>query len=165
MKEKEIKIYQRGEKVLREEPKEVPLKDIETGRIQNIINKMEKSIAENSDAIAVAAPQIGESLRIFVISEWVLNPKEDSDKNEFKNLVFINPRITNMSKTKVDYPEGCLSAPGVFGTVKRAEKVKVEAYDRDGKKFSRGASGLLAQTVQHELDHLNGILFVDKKND
>lgn len=165
MEEKKIKIYQRGEKVLREKAKEIPVDEIKSKEIQNIIKKMEKSIAENDDAIAVAAPQIGKSLRIFAISEWALNPSEEVNKNEFKNLVFINPKIINTSKTKVDHPEGCLSAPGFFGTVKRAGKVKVEAFGRDGKKFTRGASGLLAQAIQHELDHLDGILFVDKKHD
>jgi len=156
---------------LRKKAGEVPVDEIKTEKIQGIIKKMEKSIAENDDAIAIAAPQIGESLRIFVISEWTLSPtdyptgKEGPDKSELKNMVFINPKITKISKDKKNFAEGCLSAPGIFGTVKRSEKVKVEAYDRDGKKFSRGASGLFAQAVQHELDHLDGILFVDKKND
>lgn len=169
MAEKKVKIYEKGEKVLREKAKEIPVGEIKSAKIQGIIKKMEKSIAENDDAIAIAAPQIGEGLRIFVISEWALNPPDPSseeeapNKNEFKNLVFINPKITKLSKDRKNFPEGCLSAPGMFGTVKRAEKVKVEAYDRGGKKFSRGASGLFAQAIQHETDHLDGILFVDKK--
>jgi len=123
---------------------------------------MEKTIAENEEALAVAAPQIGEGWRVFVISEWAANPSSEKLKSEFKNLVFINPEIIKTSKSKSKSPEGCLSVPEKYGSVARAEKIKIEAYDRQGKKFTRGASGLFAQAVQHEIDHLNGILFIDK---
>ena len=102
MDKKKVKIYEKGEKVLREKAKEVPIEKIKSVKIQNIIKKMEKSIAENDDAIAIAAPQVGEGLRIFVISEWTLNPpdplseEEPKNKNEFKNLVFINPKIIKL---------------------------------------------------------------------
>ena len=112
--------------------------------------------------MAVAAPQIGENWRITVISEWTLNPTSDKKKTEFKNIVFINPEIIKTSKDKKLYPEGCLSAPDLFGKVERAEKIKVTAYNEKGEKLTRGASGLLAQTIQHEIDHMNGILFIDK---
>ncbi|MBU2633083.1 peptide deformylase [Patescibacteria group bacterium] len=157
-----IKIFIKGEKVLRQKAQDVPVDKITSKKFQNIIKKMEKVIYEKDDALAVAAPQIGESWRITVISEWALGPYTKKLKTEFKNMVFINPVITNASKAQKNFPEGCLSAPNSFGEVKRAEKVKVEAYDRDGNKFTRGASGLLAQTIQHEIDHLNGILFIDK---
>ena len=156
------KIYKKGEKVLREKAKEVPLEKIKDKKFQDIIKKLEEIIKENEDALAVAAPQTGESWRITVISKWALDPTTEKLKNEFENMVFINPEIINSSKDKRFFPEGCLSVPGHFGEVKRAEKVKIEAYDRDGKKFTRGASGLLSQTLQHEIDHLDGILFVDK---
>ena len=162
---KKIKIFKDGEPVLRKKARPVPVSEIKSKKIQSVIKKMEKSIAENEDAVAVAAPQIGENLRITVISKWVLSPSEEHPKTEFENMVFINPEITKMSRTKKDYPEGCLSAPGIYGTVKRAEKVKIEAYDENGKKFSRGASGLLSQTIQHEIDHLDGTLFLDKASD
>ncbi len=157
-----IKIFQKGEKVLRLKAKEVPLEEIKSGKIQEIIKQMQKAILENAEALAIAAPQIGEDLRIFVISEWTLNPKSEKPKAEFKNFVFINPKIVKTSKKKAFFPEGCLSAPEFTGTTLRPEKVTVEAYDRNGKKFQRGASGLLAQAIQHEIDHLDGILFVDK---
>ncbi|MFH1979421.1 MAG: peptide deformylase [Patescibacteria group bacterium] len=157
-----VKIYEKGEDVLKKKAQEVPVEKIKTAKFQNIIKKMEKVIEEKDDALAVAAPQIGESWRITVISEWTLNPNEDKKETRPKNMVFINPSIINQSKGKKLFPEGCLSAPGEFGKVKRSEKVKVEAYNEKGEKFQRGASGLLAQTIQHEIDHLNGILFVEK---
>ncbi len=160
--EEKVKIFQKGEKVLRQKAKDVPLEEIKSEKIQKIIKKMEKAILENEEALAIAAPQIGEDLRIFVISEWTLNPKSEKPKTEFKNIVFINPKIVKTSKRKAFFPEGCLSAPDTIGTTLRPEKVTVEACDENGKKFSRGASGLLAQAIQHEVDHLDGVLFVDK---
>jgi len=77
-------------------------------------------------------------------------------------MVFINPKILKLSKDKKLFPEGCLSAPNVFGEVQRSEKIKIEAYNEKGEKIQRGAAGLLAQTLQHEIDHLDGVLFVDK---
>ncbi len=162
MNEEKVKIFQKGEKILHEKAKEVPVAEIKSGKIQKIIKQMEKAILENAEALAIAAPQIGKSLRIFVISEWVLNLKSEKPKTEFKNFVFINPKIVKTSKKKAFFPEGCLSAPEFTGTTLRPEKITIEAYDANGKKFQRGASGLLAQAIQHEIDHLDGILFVDK---
>jgi len=168
MEKSKTKIYQKGEKVLREKAQEVPVDKITTKKFQDIIKKLEKVILENDEALAAAAPQVGESWRITVISEWALDPASlpaqagEKPKSEFKNMVFVNPKIINSSKNKKDFPEGCLSAPNQFGTVKRSEKIKIEAYDKNGKKFQRGTSGLLSQTLQHEIDHLNGILFIDK---
>ncbi|MFC1756984.1 peptide deformylase [Patescibacteria group bacterium] len=156
-----IKIFQKGEDVLRKKAQEVPIDEITSEKFRNIIKKMEQAIAEDEDALAVAAPQIGESWQITVISKWALDPTSEKPKSEFENMVFINPQIINKSKDTKKFPEGCLSVPGDFGEVERAEKVKVEAYDENGKKFQRGASNILAQTLQHEIDHLNGILFVD----
>lgn len=162
MSDKKIKIYIEGEKILRNVAKKVPIKDISTEKFQKIIQRMKRVILENDDAVAVAAPQIGEPWRITVISEWALVPDTVKPKTELKNMVFINPEITKVSKKQKLLPEGCLSTPKIYGEVKRSEKATVEAYDETGKKFMRGTSGVLAQAIQHEIDHLNGILFIDK---
>src|SRR6185295_15811219 len=78
-----------------------------------------------------------------------------------KDLVFINPKISKLSRDKEWVPEGCLSVRWLYGRTYRSKKATVTAYDENGKKFVRGASGLLAQIFQHETDHLNGILFID----
>lgn len=127
-------------------------KEIGGKRIKDILRRMEEMLAGNKEGVALAAPQIGEPLQIFIIK---LAPDADF-------IIFINPIIKKISKKKQIVPEGCLSVEGVYGAIKRAEKLTVEAYDEKGKKFTRGASGLLAQIIQHEIDHLNGILFVDK---
>ena len=82
-----------------------------------------------------------------------------------KDLILINPKISRLSRKKEWIPEGCLSVRPLYGKTFRSKKATVTAYDENGKKFTRGASGLLAQIFQHETDHLNGILFIDHAKD
>jgi len=142
----------------------IPTTKIKTPEIKNIISLLKSAIDSQSDAAAISAVQIGKPIKLFIISKKVFgtdsnNSKETKIKGD---LVFINPKIIKVSKPKQLLEEGCLSVRYVYGKVLRPEKVAIEAYDENGKKFSRGFSGLLAQIVQHEVDHLNGILFTDK---
>ena len=75
--------------------------------------------------------------------------------------MFINPKITVLDEEKLPYEEGCLSVPGIYDEVERPREIKIEALDREGNPFTEVASGLLAVCIQHEMDHLNGKLFVD----
>jgi len=151
-------------KILRQIAREVPVGEIKSKKIKDIIKKMSESLTLYENGVALAAPQIGESLRIFIVDKNALKYREkpEKEKREIDQWVFINPVIKKMSQKKQILPEGCLSVKGVYGASKRAEKLTVEAYDENGGKFTRGASGLLAQIIQHEIDHLNGILFIDK---
>lgn len=120
--------------------------------------------------MALAAPQIGESLRIFIVNASVVEAIKKGteytpDKQAAKDIIFINPELTKLSKQKRPMEEGCLSVRWLYGRVLRSEKATVVAYDETGKKFQKGASGLLAQVFQHEIDHLDGILFTDKATD
>ena len=148
---KETKILDRDEKILRETAKSIPIKDISSKKIKSVLERMENALNGEADGVAIAAPQIGESLRIFLVREGI------SDKK-----VFINPEVTKRSRKKRSVEEGCLSVRWLYGEVNRSEKVTVKAYDENGKKFERGASGLLAQIFEHETDHLDGTLFIDK---
>lgn len=105
----------------------------------------------DANGVGLAAPQIGVSLRLSVID--VVGDKSNQ-------LVIINPEIINSEGSK-KFEEGCLSVPGAYDTVIRAEKVTVRALDRQGNPFELSADGLLAECLQHEIDHLNGKLFVD----
>lgn len=172
-------IVQTGDKILREKAKEIGLTEIKTPKIKSILKKMNTALSQRDDGVALAAPQIGIPLQIFIIlKEYTerktaeelkkIQEKKMREKNEkpagqkkIKTVIFINPKIAKISKKKQTAKEGCLSVDGIFGTITRAEKVTVEAYDEKGEKFSRGASGLLAQIFQHEMDHLNGVLFID----
>jgi len=158
-----IKIIQKGDKILKKTAKEVPLDYIKSKEIHCLIKKMKQAIAENEEAIAIAAPQIGKSLRIFVVSEYVFSPEnKEKKKNDYSHLVFINPRILKKSHTQKILTEGCLSVIGIYGTIKRSEKIKIEAYDENAKKIIKSGAGLFSQVIQHEMDHLNGVLFTDK---
>jgi peptide deformylase len=176
-------ILQKDNKVLREIAQEIPLAQIKSVRIQKILKEMSLSLKSQNDGVAIAAPQIGYSLRIFVVAgkifakdflkekklEIETEIKENNsskDKEEvLKDIVFINPEISKLSRDKEWVPEGCLSVRPWYGKTHRSKKATVTAYDENGKKFTRGASGLLAQIFQHETDHLNGILFIDHAKD
>lgn len=176
------KILQQKEKVLRQIAHEIPIADIKTKKIQNILKEMSEALLGQDDGVAIAAPQIGYSLRIFVVSgkifsdyfvksreERLLNgsntTKTTEKEEKIKDLVFINPKISKLSRDKEWVPEGCLSVRWLYGNTFRSKKATVTAYDENGKKFTRGASGLLAQIFQHETDHLVGTLFIDHAKD
>ncbi len=117
--------------------------------IQMLILDMIKTLRAN-EAIGLAAPQIGKNISLCVIEI----------ENEL--FVLINPVIKKISKEKIVSEEGCLSFPGKFMQVERGEKVKVSALDTNGKKQIIRARGLLARALQHEIDHLSGVLFIDR---
>lgn len=158
-------IVQKDNKILRNIAKTVPIEEIKSKKIQNIINEMKKSLSGQKDGVAIAAPQIAESLRIFVVSGIVLKEAMKDQKFDGEDMVFVNPEIIKISREKRLMEEGCLSVRYLYGKVNRSTKVLIRAYDENGNLFERGASGLLAQIFQHEIDHLNGILFVDKAFD
>lgn len=163
-KTKKIKILQRDSPVLREVAAEVPIKDIKSKRVQAVIEKMMKAVNQEEDGVAIAAPQIGESLRIFVVAgrAFALNDKGEKDGKTYPDAVFVNPKLVKLSRKKSKMEEGCLSVRWLYGLVERSERAVVRAYDENGKKLERGASGLMAQIFQHEVDHLDGVLFIDK---
>ncbi len=152
---------------MRQKAKEVALSEIGSKEVQTVIEDMKKAVLSQDDGVAIAAPQIGASLRIFVVSgraEQIIRGEEDSGA-EYPDRVFINPVITKRSKDKSHLEEGCLSVRYLYGKVERSNKVHIDALDENGKKISRGASGLMAQIFQHEVDHLDGILFIDSAKD
>lgn len=135
-----------------------PVKRSEFGSdmLKDLISEMQAALNKEEDGVALAAPQIGVSKRIFVISERAY--EEDA---KWKPLVFINPEIKKVSKKVEEMQEGCLSVRWIYGTTERHTSATVEAYDIAGNKFTFGASGLIAHIFQHEIDHLDGILFID----
>ena len=107
--------------------------------------------------IGLAAPQVGRSISLIVVE--MNDPEDDGESVPFTALV--NPRITWHSLRQVVIAEACLSVPGLEGDVRRPEKVRVKAQDLEGRKLTLEADGLLARVLQHEIDHLNGVLFTD----
>ncbi|KTD22174.1 peptide deformylase [Legionella lansingensis] len=118
--------------------------------LQSLIDDMFETMY-GVNGVGLAAPQIGVSLRLSVVD--VLGDKT-------QQLVLANPEIV-ASEGQMEYQEGCLSVPGAYDTVTRAQKVTIRAQDRFGKPYEMTAEGLLAECFQHEIDHMNGRLFVD----
>lgn len=164
---KQTKILQLGDPTLEQISAPTKAEDIDSAKIKTTIKDMQTAVRSQYDGIAISAPQIGKLYRIFLISNRIYEvlgeEKEKAEKR--KDLIFINPRITKFSKEKAWVEEGCLSVKNIFGRVQRSKKVSVEAVDENNNKISRGFSGILAQIVQHENDHLDGILFVTKAKD
>jgi peptide deformylase len=171
-----ITIVQKEDPVLRGVAQEVGPKEFGTPGLKKILKDMSESMEKEEDGVAIAAPQIGVPLRIFVVShrafefmdsegeeheETTGTHLEGHEKIRRSDMVFINPVITKLSRKKRWMPEGCLSVRWLYGEVARSEKATVRAYDENGKVFTWGGSGLLAQIFQHETDHLNGTLFID----
>ncbi len=164
-------IVTRDNPVLRKTASPVTLSDITSPRIKEIISKMKAAMSAEEDGVGIAAPQIGESLRIFIVSKRVfenLDGEENAEETplkKFEDLVCINPEIVKLSKTRKWLEEGCLSVRYLYGKIQRSTKATLRAYNEKGEKFERGASGILAQIFQHEVDHLNGVLFIDHAKD
>lgn len=141
------KIVYLPDPVLRQVAQEVEKIDDE---LQVLIDDMFETMYE-ANGVGLAAPQIGISLQLSVI---------DATSDKSQKLVLINPKIVKTEGEKL-YQEGCLSVPGAYDKVIRADKVTVAALDREGNHFEITADGLLGECLQHEIDHLNGKLFID----
>lgn len=139
------------------------LKEITT-TVVNFDERLKKEVQEmiellhKNRGLGLAAPQVSLKNRFFIIDLTLSRSEKFEDKN-FK--VFINPRITWRSSEKVTEFEGCLSLPGLEGKVTRPKKIRIKAKDLTGNKFSLSATDWLARVCQHELDHLDGILYID----
>jgi peptide deformylase len=157
-------ILQDGAEVLREDALPVPEELFGTDELAVIVNDMADTLDAEPDGVAIAAPQIGISYRIFVVRYDRTLSKTEMEQSGPMDPdigVFINPEFVRSSRKRDEMDEGCLSVRGLYGTTYRNERATVQAYDASGAKFERGAGGLLAQIFQHEIDHLDGILFID----
>ena len=118
-------------------------------------------VADEPEGAGLAAPQIGVSKRICVVRNFFEDPV-NPNKVMADDIILINPKITHFSNEKEIDWEGCLSVPDVYGLVERSEKIKVTAKNLDGDKIKIKAEGFFARTIQHEIHHLDGILFTSK---
>ena len=122
------------------------------GSIRNLVSDMFETMYA-ANGIGLAATQVDRHLRVVVI---------DVSEERERPLVLINPRITQLGDEKEKGKEGCLSVPEIYDTVERAQSLSVEALNEKGEKFNLDAEGLLAICIQHEIDHLNGCVFVQR---
>lgn len=127
-----------------------PVKEVDA-TIKTLIANMIETMYD-AEGIGLAASQVDEHIQLIVM---------DLSENKDKPVVFINPKVTPLVADKQPYEEGCLSVPEVYDKVERPNKVRIEALDQDGQVIDEVAEGLLAVCIQHEMDHLNGVIFVD----
>jgi peptide deformylase len=140
--------------ILRQTGKLLPGHDLTSQETKKIIADLTETMYEK-DGVGIAAPQIGESVQICLIAKDFTNAKD-------KDLVLLNPVWQKKTIMKNWGEEGCLSVPEVFGMVKRYNKIVVKYTDEFGKSCELSAENFFARIIQHEVDHLNGILFIDK---
>jgi peptide deformylase len=149
-----LRIFKYGQKVLRK-------RAVDVGVITPDLIKLAEDMLEtmyDSAGVGLAAPQIGKSLRLIVVD---ITTEDEERKPHF----LFNPVVLD-SRNPICAEEGCLSVPGIWAEVERPETITVEARGKDGKRLVlKNISGLLARCIQHEIDHLNGVLFVDKISD
>ncbi|HHP7232205.1 MAG TPA: peptide deformylase [Xenococcaceae cyanobacterium] len=146
-----LEIHYLGDRVLRQPAKRITKVD---DRLRSLIKDMLQTMY-SADGIGLAAPQVGVNKQLIVIDCEPDNP-------ENLPLVLINPKIIRFSSQTCDADEGCLSIPGIYLAVNRPEAIEVAFKDEQGKPRKIQASGLLARVIQHEMDHLNGVMFVDR---
>lgn len=164
-----MKVLQRmqfGNPVLREPARLLTPKEIGSAKIQELIKNMHFTLSSKKLGIGLAAPQVGESLAVAVIH--IQKTKLRPDVKEFE-LTIINPKITKFVGRRAEQWEGCISSgqgkAGLFAKVPRYKKIELEYLDEQGKQHKQTFTGLPAHVIQHEVDHLNGVLFVDRVKD
>ena len=133
------------------EKKTEPIKNIDDS-IKKLVNDMIET-CRNANGIGLAAPQVGKSIRLCIIN---------LEHMGLPPFALVNPKIVKKSWKKVEMEEGCLSIPGIYGIVKRPTKITVKAKNLNGEENKFEADGMLSRVIQHEVDHLDGILFFDR---
>lgn len=167
-----LKIITAPNKILREKAREITKKELESEKIQQLILDMGETM-KKANGVGLAAPQVNESLQLICIDARECDPKGNIKKNICSNIahplknsegmfLLINPRITWNSLAKIIMKEGCLSIPGTYGQIKRPKNIRVKCLNAKGEKVKFKATELFARVLQHEIDHLDGILFTDK---
>jgi len=152
-----LKVARMGHPVLRAKARALDRSEIRSAAVQKLIDDMLQTMAEYH-GVGLAAPQVHEGLRIFVAA---LDAKENGEGDD-QPLAVINPEITLVGSDVVADWEGCLSIPDIRGRVPRARQITVRAFDRRGDRIELHAHDFPARVIQHETDHLDGVLFLDR---
>lgn len=135
--------------ILRERSREISIAEIKTDAMQKFFADLIKTMRVE-DGVGIAAPQVGKNIRVIVVS------------TKTGPAVFVNPEITFRSIKKIKGEEGCLSVPGIYGIVERFKEIKVTALDKNGNEIIPDTDGFMSIVFQHEIDHIDGILFIDR---
>lgn len=155
-------IVRLGNPILRTPSQAIPKEEITSEAIQSLIRDLYDHM-RHYQGVGIAAPQIGVNKQVFVYG-FDSNPRYP-DEGPVPLTTMINPQVLNYSEQKLERYEGCLSLRGLRGNVPRAAEITISGFDEHGQGFERTISGFEARIVQHELDHLNGLVFVDRVAD
>jgi len=160
-------IVQKNDPVLRQMSKPVPKALFGTKELDTLIADMSEALDAAPDGVALAAPQIGVSRRVFIVRyDRTLPPPAATDEARPADVgVYINPKFVKSSRRRELVDEGCLSVRGYYGHTLRHTRATVRAQRADGSVFERGGGGILAQIFEHEMEHLDGGLFIDHAED
>jgi peptide deformylase len=156
-----LKVARMGHPVLRAPARALAPRDVQSPRIQQLIDDMFETMIEYQ-GIGLAAPQVHEGLRVFVAGSAPGDDDDEGPGTGVPSMALINPEITVVGSATIEDWEGCLSIPDIRGRVPRAKEIVVQALDRHGKRIEMRASGFTARVIQHETDHLDGVLFFDR---
>jgi peptide deformylase len=160
-----LKVARMGHPVLRARAKPIPPGEIKAPRLQQLIDDMLETMREYQ-GVGLAAPQVHVGLRLFVAG-FPPKRRDEEEEEEDRDLqvplmTLINPEIRPVGTAAAEDWEGCLSIPDIRGKVPRATTIEVQAYDRNGRRIEMEARGFTARVIQHETDHLDGVLFFDR---
>jgi peptide deformylase len=156
-----LKVAHMGHPVLRAKARPLEAAEIRSPALQQLVDDMFETMAEYQ-GVGLAAPQVHTSVRLFVAGFPEPEDHDEDDEPAMPQMALINPEITIVGKEVQEDWEGCLSIPEVRGRVPRATQIVVRAYDRHGKRVEIKAANFTARVIQHETDHLDGVLFFDR---
>ena len=156
-----LKVSRMGHPVLRQQAREIPGAEVTSPPLQRLAADMVETMIDY-EGIGLAAPQVFQSLRLIVLGMPDVDPDEEG---VIPLTVLFNPEFTAMSDERVDGWEGCLSIPDVRGVVPRSAAVNVKGLDAQGQPVELSAEGFFARVLQHEIDHLDGVIFLDRMED
>ncbi len=156
-----LKVARIGHPVVRAAASPVPAGDFSSAGFQRLVDEMVVTMHEY-EGVGLAAPQVHVSLRVAVIE---VPASDERSQAAVPLTVLVNPVVTPLGDGRVPGWEGCLSIPGLRGLVPRFERVRLEALDRDGRPYTAEASGFFARVIQHECDHLDGKVYLDRMDD
>ena len=154
-----LKVARMGHPVLREKARPLERADIKKPAVQRLIDDMIDTMIEYH-GVGLAAPQVHEGLRLFIAG--LDGDDKENEESDREPVVIINPEVTPVGGDLVDGWEGCLSIPDIRGRVPRAREITLRALDRKGERIELRVSDFQARVIQHETDHLDGILFLDR---
>jgi peptide deformylase len=152
-----LKVARMGHPVLRARARLIERGDIRTPAFQKLVDDMIDTMVEYH-GVGLAAPQVHEDVRVFVAAI----ADDDEQASEIEPIAIINPEITAVGTDTIEDWEGCLSIPDIRGRVPRLREIRVRAFNRDGERIELHARGFSARVIQHETDHLDGVLFFDR---